>query len=398
MTQPAPHSPLWTVISGILAEVNTHKWAFGFLGTLVMVVFFWRIRYLPSLTLTDIGLVAFAIVVFSTLMIAVVLTTGLLPAMVLVEWEAAGVITDGATTRPLGPGWVAPAFGSRCAYLLGTGTALYLLWRGLYTAQNDPYQLWILGMLLAGVLGSLLVIGTRPAAATTATVTTSRKFFWYARLFVLSTGLYLFAYALIAVVMFGTHSAAASMKGESIFAVAVGIPCVHLFILSMRKLPFRTRAVITGVLVVFLLGLAGTIFEALDRAAKVFQLGLLPGQSVVVTAEGCRMAKASGVVSTCRELEGPGKPLREIENVLLLNRLGSQVVIAEPGWTVLSPKRTVPLPSSEVFTWYAAHERSARPSPPPQAEKAVVPPSPPPAEKKARPARKRKPASRPLTC
>ncbi len=57
-----------------------------------MVIFFWRIRYLPSLSLTDIGLVAFAIVVFSFIMMLVFVLVLLIPAILLVEWHRLGLI------------------------------------------------------------------------------------------------------------------------------------------------------------------------------------------------------------------------------------------------------------------------------------------------------------------
>lgn len=367
-TPPPSPRPLWPVISGVLAELHKHKWLFILLGTFAVVVFFWRIRYLPSVTITDIGLVAFAIVAFSVLMVGVVVTTGLLPALVLVEWEAAGVITDRNTVRSPGPGWTAPTALSVALYSFGSTAALCILWNALRAETGSLYRIFVAVMLVAGVFSSLSVIGmrlspagggARPSRSATA------KIWWGARLFALSTGFHLFVYLLLSFVLFGTHSAAAGLNDLTVITIAAVVPFVHLFVLSVRKLPLRARLTIIWVLIFFLLSLAGTVFEALDRAARIFRLGLLPHQSLVVSAEACQMAKSSGVITSCRPLDGPGKQLYEIQDVLLLNRLGNHVVIAEPTWTVANPLRSVPLPSAEVLTWYDPPPVSAQ-APAPQ--------------------------------
>ncbi|MEG0186055.1 MAG: hypothetical protein RR704_21655, partial [Stenotrophomonas sp.] len=60
-TLPPPSGSPWPAVSNVLTNLYAHKALFALAGTLAMVVFFWRIRYLPSLTGTDIGLVAAAI-------------------------------------------------------------------------------------------------------------------------------------------------------------------------------------------------------------------------------------------------------------------------------------------------------------------------------------------------
>ncbi|MEG0185600.1 MAG: hypothetical protein RR704_19340, partial [Stenotrophomonas sp.] len=143
---------------------------------------------------------------------------------------------------------------------------------------------------------------------------------------------------------------------------------------------------------------AGTLFESLDRAASTFQLGMLPHQSVVVSSEGCRMVRASGVSANCRRIDGPGKDMYEIRDVFLLNRLGSHTVIAEPGWTPKTRTRSIPLPSSEVFTWYVTPETPA-PAPPPAAPPAPASVTPPPPMKATSgTVRKPKPRQRAPAC
>ncbi|REN18842.1 hypothetical protein DSI35_01295, partial [Mycobacterium tuberculosis] len=54
-----------------LKTIADNKWVFGLFGTVCVLIYFWRIRYLPQLNIVDIGLVAGAILMFSLLGIVV---------------------------------------------------------------------------------------------------------------------------------------------------------------------------------------------------------------------------------------------------------------------------------------------------------------------------------------
>lgn len=355
-TNQAPDRSLWPAFSKVLAELYAHKWLFPLVGTCAVVIFFWRIRYIPSLTLTDIGLVAIAIVMFSLLMIVVVAVALMLPAAVLIEWQRSGFITDRNSARTSTTQWMAPIGLSLGLLILGEGLALGVMYLWMFTPLGDSYPVLFVGTTLIGAAGTFFPMGMKFKSIDDSSGSRGlkgRKIGWAARLLALSASLYLLTLPIFALVLFGTHTAAARMSGWEVIAVSLALPVLHFTILSLRALPVRSRLVALGVLLLYFLLFAGTVFESLDRAASTFQLGFLADQSVVVSSEGCRLAQASAVVSDCRKLPGPGKPLYEIRNVQLLNRLGSHTVIAEPGWTPRARGRSVPLPSTEVLTWYA---------------------------------------------
>jgi len=367
-----PSGSPWPAVSKVLTDLYAHKALFALAGTLAMVVFFWRIHYLPSLALTDIALVAAAIVFFSVVMVIVVILTLMLPAAVLVEWQKSGFITDRSSVRASQTQWLASAGLSMVMAMLGAGLATGWMYVWLFTPLGDAAPIVFAVAILIGAAGAFAPMGMKlkPIDEPVGSVLRKKKIWWALRLTALSACLYLFTLPLIALVVFGTHSAAAKMSGWEVLLVSLGLPLFHLFILGIRTLPLWSRVVALALVVAQILLFAGTLFESLDRAASTFQLGMLPHQSMVVSSEGCRMVRASGVSGNCRRIDGPGKELYEIRDVFMLNRLGSHTVIAEPGWTPKTRARSIPLPSSEVFTWYTTPE-------PPHAPPLSLPPQPP---------------------
>ena len=397
-----PSGSPWPAASKILTDLYAHKGLFALAGTLAMVVFFWRIHYLPSLALTDIALVAAAIVFFSVVMVIVVVLTLMLPAAVLIEWQKSGFITDRSSVRTSETHWLPPAGLSMSMAMLGAGLATGWMYVWFFTPLGDAAPILFAGVMLVGAAGAFAPMGMKlkPIDEPVNSVVRKRKIWWALRLTVLSACLYLFTLPLIALVVFGTHSAAATMNGWEVLLVSLGLPLLHLIILSIRTLPLWIRMVALALVITPILLIAGTPFESLDRAASTFQLGMLRDQSVVVSSEGCRMVRASGVSGNCRRIDGPGKELYEIRDVFVLNRLGSHTVIAEPGWTPKTRTRSIPLPSSEVFTWYKTPEtpRAPPPSlpPEPRAPASVTPP--PPMKATPRAVRKSRPRQRAPAC
>lgn len=395
-----PSGSPWPAVSKVLTDIYAHKALFALAGTLAMVVFFWRIHYLPSLALTDIALVAAAIVFFSVVMVIVVILTLMLPAAVLVEWQKSGFITDRSSVRTSQTQWLASAGLSMSMAMLGAALATGWMYVWLFTPFGDAAPIVFAAPILIGAVGAFAPMGMKrkPIDEPVGSVLRRKKIWWALRLTLLSACLYLFTLPLIAVVVFGIHSSAATMSGWEVLLVSLGLPLLHLVILSMRTLPPWSRVIALALVIGQILLFAGTLFESLDRAASTFQLGMLPHQSVVVSSEGCRMVRASGVSTNCRRIDGPGKELYEIRDVFVLNRLGSHTVIAEPGWTPKKRTRSIPVPSSEVFTWYTTPETPA-PAPPPAAPPAPAAVTPPPPMKATSGAvRKPKPRQRAPAC
>ncbi|WP_329810029.1 hypothetical protein [Stenotrophomonas sp. SMYL8] len=346
-TTPPPPRPLWPTISKLLVEIYTHKWLFLLLGTLVMVAFFWRVRYLPAMTLTDLGLVAVAIIAFSVLMIGLLVVYALLPVALLREWQAIGAITDKLSLRSSDGSWVAPTILSMGLFMVGGAVALALLATAVLTEFGEANS-WALALLMLFGVASMFA----PTLLHHYAIKPSGRIAWSFRLVTFSTGLYLFFFPFLTLVVLGTHSAAEKLTTAELVVGYLSFPLVHFLFLSFRALPLRQRLIAASITITYLLLVAGTAFEALDRAAAVFQLGLRPHQNVVVSSEGCRVARAAAVIDSCSTLEGPGKVLYEIHDVFVLNRLGSHMVIAEPSWTPKRPSRSVPIPIGDVVTWY----------------------------------------------
>ncbi|BBO51827.1 hypothetical protein KMM349_21580 [Stenotrophomonas maltophilia] len=352
-TQEAP--ALWSRAAAALDVINAHRWAFAVAGTFAMVIFFWRIRYLPSLSLTDIGLVAFAIVVFSFIMMLVFVLVLLIPAILLVEWHRLGLIFGKNSVGKADTRERTLTIYSLAWLILGALIAECLLYVALIsefgTAHDSVFPI-IMGLGTTAAFVPMIWTSTPDVAARRISNAAPWCDFWSLRLVLLSAGLYLFSMPLVALVVLGTHEAAASLADWQFGFMLLVLPILHFAFFSVWSLPTRHKLVALGAIIIYVLLFAGTLFEALDRAASTFQLGLLKHQSVVVSSEGCRIAKSSRIVRACRKLDGTGATLYEIRDVQILNRLGSHVVIAHNQWKPTHPTGSVPIPSADVRSWF----------------------------------------------
>ncbi|WP_164137620.1 hypothetical protein [Stenotrophomonas maltophilia] len=345
----------WSRATAALNVIGAHRWAFAVAGTFAMVIFFWRIRYLPSLSLTDLGLVAFAIVAFSFIMMLVFVLVLLIPALLLVEWHRLGLIFGKNSVGKANERERKLTGYSLLLLMAGALLAECLLYVSLFSPLGTEHECLFPFLMGVGVLAAfvpILCTSTPDATARRIEDAAPWRDLWSLRLVLLSAGLYLFSMPLVALVVLGTHEAAASLADWQFGLMLLLLPLLHFAFFSVWSLPTRHKLVALGAIILYVLLFAGTLFEALDRAASTFQLGLMKHQSVVVSSEGCRIAKSSRVVRACRKLSGPGEALYEIRDVQILNRLGSHAVLAHNRWTPARRTGSVPIPSAHVRSWF----------------------------------------------
>ena len=346
---------LWSRAASVLGVIIAHRWAFAAAGTLAMVVFFWRIRFLPSITLTDIGLVAIAIVVFSILLMLVFLATLLIPAALLVEWHQRGMIFSASGPRRPGSRERHLALNSILSLLVGAAVALLLLYASLATAfgkSHDHAFLILVGLGAIAALGPVLRKTTPSATAERIANTRPWRGLWPLSLAFASTALYLLYMPIFVLVVIGTHEAATALTDWQFGLMLLLLPPLHYLFFLVLSSPARHKSIAALAIIFYVVMFAGTLTEALDRAANIFQLGLLKHHSVVVSSEGCRITKSSRVVRACHKLEGSGEALYEIRDVQILTRLGSHAVIARNQWTPAQRTGSVPIPSAHVRSWF----------------------------------------------
>jgi hypothetical protein len=326
---------------------------FALLGTFSVVTMFWRMRFLPALNISDIGLVACAIVFFSTLMVVIVVTVVFLPFFSIQPWLKA--LPPGQSSRKEASGSTArPGFRAEAIIAAGGALAVVLVWLAFFIWSTDKpvFILILVGIGLATFLFTLwaepdLAGGEQGGAP------------WYGRIgirILAATCLYLFFIPVITWVMLGTHEAAIHVNAPQFVCACALVIFVHCLLAATQHYPGRTRAIIAVASAGFLLFVAGTLFEALDRAAMVFRLGMIPKQSVVVGEKECRIARAARVVSVCSKLEGPGDALYELRDIVIVSRLGSQMVLADSKWKPLDPTASVVLPSDKIHAWYTTQD------------------------------------------
>lgn len=375
--QAETHSVLAQFRSG-LKTIADNKWLFGLFGTVCVLIYFWRIRYLPQLNIVDIGLVAGAILMFSLLGIVVFVALLFTPGFAYIGWVQQGVLpraprpANGRTRanketsssqadRPPQNGAMAKRTANYkrqrmwCVFvILALAYMSMALAYGLYTLSQrlpkDSQYFAVSALILAAAVVTFLSMfitditrGGRKRP--------SHKW-WPVHFLACATMLYTLV-APITWIAFGVM--APSFKGTTDIEAIVSLsflPLAHISVYVSHRLSLGKRAVLFATSALYVVVSTGLFFNMIDRGAENFRIGMMPDQTLLVSPQGCQIAKAAGIGSGYQQVASSPSKLFAVKNVFLLTRLGSHVVIARPGWTSKKPTTSVALPAADVLSYF----------------------------------------------
>jgi len=354
-----------TNTKGLFSLAKDHIWTFGAAGALLMIVHFARIGYLPTLSLADVGLIGAATVAFTVTFTILFLVVYLLPGIAYEIWGSARLIPKPRLVKKqerrkrVYPGTkgkkrVEGSGVSTFPLLISSYTGMALACITYYLASlcgEAATALFILILLLGfAVTGSTLTSG-----GTTLAVRMRKSVSgWKLRTVLLTWSLYS-ATLPIAYAVFTAIPSTSLGAGEFGIMVPIAIvPTAHYCIYVSSSLPNRDRvnaALYVGIYLTVAMGIA---VSALDKSATRFQFGLLRDQTILVTQRGCDVLLASKVVQKC-EKAGDNPSMMTAGPVDILTRLGSHMLISQPGWTYDHKTLAVPVKATEIDSWFPSN-------------------------------------------
>lgn len=366
-TQEASSAKVQSLVNNFLKD---YKWLGVGLGTLTVLAHFLRIRYLPSLSVADVGLLALAILLFAILGLLAIGVICILPGTALIGWA-----TQRAIPRPRGPAnrdhikrtsrrgkairiqssttenkW--KPTGAGLAFLLIYGGFLiafasyYLPSKAFPKGIRDSIWLTIFSLSLLTVFISSPLLDFRSVRYK------ALKTKWLTIIsLILTTSLYLVSIPFFWIVPKMSYSEGANLTSYDI-TFLLAIPSIHWFMYVTRGLPSRLRFGAPSAILLYILTVLGIPFYLIDQSLRTYGVGLLENQTVLITQRGCDIAKAAHLKATCTQMGTTGTDLFALGPVLIQTRLGSHMLIADPGWTVDGIVNRVPIPASDVASWF----------------------------------------------
>lgn len=364
-----------TLVKSSLKFVSDHKWLFAAAGVIGVVVHFWRIGYLPQVTVADVGLVAAATAFFSFVAVVFFLFVVMGPALCFVAWSTAEFIPKAPSNRlrarrrrsarspcarcnrPFAkshaPNLVAKAMQTTFLIAYGGFLVAAAVWWALWSIElSENWSAIAAGIaLLISITG--LCFGISRSAPATFHARKERRRNRWAKYFWLCVSLYGFVIPVILIVGWVLLKGVESSQSSANLLLLLALPTLHVFTYALQSsgLMVRTTAlVVMGFYVIFFTGAA---FAISDLAAAKFRLGMLKGQDVLVTPLGCDLARLSGVAKKCGAVTGESGNLLCLKNVQILTRLGSHVLITDLEWRPQTPSPSVAIPTTEIRGWFS---------------------------------------------
>lgn len=347
--------------------VGEHKWLFVAIGMLTTVIQFWRIGYLPQLTLGDLGLTAVATTLFTSVAICLLLLTVLTPGALFIAWTRAGLLPHAPSVRlrrhPLrssAPKGAAPRARQGLAtrallpvllytYLAATIAAL-AWWAILFIFSKNHWDSWTTFPLLCSLVGTFFGVSIEPARD--GQTRRRRQRCRRLKFFLLSLSLYSLGAFPVFMVYFALNNGLSEEDGSWRLLLVALVPALHFCIYAVQRHALYIKAMFLGAMCLYIVIFTGIFFDASDMAAAKFRLGMMKNQVVLVTPLGCETARLSGVVTSCGITTGSAGSLACLENVQILTRVGAHIVVAGPKWKSGEPTASVAIPVSEVRAWY----------------------------------------------
>ncbi|XHH30126.1 hypothetical protein WIW49_05355 [Xanthomonas euroxanthea] len=297
----------------LLRFLGDYKWFGVAIGTATVLAHFWRIRYLPALGVTDVGLVALAILLFSALALLTIGIICALPGFALIGWSTQRVIprprgqANGLKRNGVRRGQLRHKanWRSKPFFKAGSGKALVQVYAGFSIAlalyapiallSERASTIWICAILtlsFAISVFSSIIFDVRAFRYWGLTCT-----YPSALSIILTTSLYGVSIPFLLAI---TQNFGPSIEQTSLIPTIIAMsiaPLAHWSIYSTRRMPLWFRAAMPSVVLLYFLCLAGLPFRLVDQALRTFGVGLLNDQMILVSQRGCDIAKASGITS-----------------------------------------------------------------------------------------------------
>lgn len=363
-----------SLAKSLLRRVGKYKWLFPAIGVISMVVHFWRIGYLPQITIADVGLVAAATTAFGFVALTLFLFVIMGPALCFEAWSIAEFIPRAPSAR-LRARRTPQKRCSTCHQQLPRSAALNMvrktmlpiLWIAyagfsvaaafwavvLFVAMPDDTRTALVAVgLVLSIIGFCIGVWKGTPASFRARKVRRRnrwtKYFW------LCTSLYGFVIPTILLVGWVILRGVDSSQSVWNLLLLIVLPGLHVATYALQRSGLMVRTVALAVMGLYIIFFTGAIYTISDLAAAKFRLGMLKRQDILVTPLGCDLARLSGVTQQCGTATGATGDLLCIKNVQILTRLGSHVVVADPEWSPRAPSKhaSVAIPAAEVRGWF----------------------------------------------
>lgn len=361
---------------------NDLKWLFPCTGGLMMLVHFWQIGFLPSLSFADLGTVlgAFILYVLFGLLLFVFLLG--LPSLVLALWIEASLFAPPPKPRQQNPGSRRSGLTSywrRSPQALPTKAAKVIFSRQL---QPGAFVWFLAAAVLSLALYVLLlwlgtqfptfdvtttVIGIFGVSAGTVLVVTIiadlasvRKKLrgWRKRWpqFALTLVLYLCCWPAVILPFISLggldmlSSRAKVLTVPVIVLLLLFVPFLHWLWYAMQRVPSRKSIPPRLIAVLLPLLYSGTPLLLVDATAETFGFGMMRRVDLVLTARGCEIAHAALPKQRCVPDPRGKAEFYRLERVDVLTRIGSQYYLAPDGGIADKRLPRFTLPASEVVS------------------------------------------------
>lgn len=364
-----------TLVKSSLRFVSEQKWLFAAAGVIGVVVHFWRIGYLPQITVADVGLVASATAFFSFVALVFFLLVVMGPALCFVAWSTAEFIPKAPSSRlrarrrrsprppcthcqrPFAkshtPNFVAKAMLPTLLIAYGGFLVAAAVWWVLW--RVDLPQNWstiAAGLtLLASGIG--LCFGMSNSAPATFSARKERRRNRWAKYFWLCVSLYGLVIPIILMVGWALLRGVESNQSTANLVLLLALPALHVMTYALQSSGVVVRATALVAMGFYIVFFTGAAFAISDLAAAKFRLGMLKGQDVLVTPLGCDLARLSGVAKKCGSVAGESGNLLCLKNVKILTRLGNHVLITDLEWRPQKPSPSVAIPTAEIRGWFS---------------------------------------------
>lgn len=378
--------PFLREIEAAFANLSKFKWMVGGLGVLSVLIHFWRIRFLPQLTISDLGLIAAAIVLFSGFAGIVLLCAFFIPGLSLQAWSQqrllprppisrgrftpSGAAHAGTGKHDLAKRARAANVPSRAARLYRKAFVLALLctylgfglaWGAYFLLSHLEGNAFEYGVVALYLL-ALAVFSAGLAAGvprTSVNLMNRRRLKWQ-KYTALATSMYLLSLPLTSIPSGLLHTLNRASSAGAALPLLI-LPFVHVLVYATHRTAREIRATVIGLFAALMIIWSGLIFDSNDMGAAHFRLGMLKNQSVIVDTEGCKLVRAARIAGVSCDLSSQhAEGLYVIENVFLLTRIGSHVLISASDWSTAARKPSLPIPTKNTISWFDSASSGAR--------------------------------------
>lgn len=370
---------LWPVGARLVSATRSMLWLAPLLGSLMLLVHFWRVGYLPALSFSELGVVLGAFGLFVAMGLVAALLLILFPFFFIWLWITAGLIPApprvqlpiqkrqrrSLSRQPLPLAEAQTGFGRRrmfsrtfsrgslLIFCLGSAGAVGLTATGLYLTMQlaEPWKSVPIVVLMggSGIVGLLLLLWRDFGFH----VKTLRFIRHWAMQFLLLLILYLLLWHAWFALVVGFDAVPDSTIGKfflGIFVVLL-VPFGNwVWYASMRATGpgvMKVRVVI----LVMMLAYTGLTPSLLDGAASTYGFGMMRKVDLVLGARGCAIVKEALPGQACVPAPAKGdddKHVYRLHGVDVLTRIGASYVIAPAGGIDDRRLPRLALPADEV--------------------------------------------------